>query len=389
MSKAIRCIVAVHISDIHFGAFDSNELIKELKYQFINKIKHLPKLDVIYIQGDLYHYELSLNSAHARNSFNFLDKLMDVAHKKNAKVRIIVGTKSHDFNQLYNITKMRKDVDIRVIGTVQEEELFKNYKVLYLPEEYIKDPEEYYEDYFDVEDNHYNAIVGHGFFEENCFSNHNSETVMKSAPIFNSKQLIRICNGPITFGHDHSATHIKKRIFYTGSFSRWCHGEEDPKGFFISLNNVYNENFKIVPVQNIMARKYITRSITKLLKKYDIETIIEVINDFMEINNIYNFRLTTHEVDNNVIMGKISILQNHFRNNKNISLVVKKNTMYSSEDDIDEEELEKYDYLFDDGIETEEKVSTFINEEFDYTISEDRVNDILNGNIIKIINDRL
>ena len=389
MSKTLRCRVSAHISDVHFGAFDSDELLKELRYQFLNKLKHLPQLDVIYIQGDLYHYELSLNSKHARNSFTFIDLLLQLAYEKNAKVRIIVGTRSHDFNQLNNIMSMRKDVDIRVINRVQEEELFTDYKVLYLPEEYIKDPQEYYYDYFNVDDGYYNAIVGHGFFEENCFSNHNSETVMKAAPIFNSKELIRICSGPITFGHDHSATHIKKKIFYTGSFSRWCQGEEEPKGFFISINNVYNENFKIIPVQNIMARKFVSRTITKLLKKYEVETIINIINEYMEIHNIFNFRLIAFEVNDSVIMTKLSILQSHLRNNKNINLVIKKNSITIDEDDLNDQILEKYDYLFDDGIELEEKVSTYINTEFDYNISDERVDEILNGNIIKLINDRM
>ena len=389
MSKKLRCIVSAHISDVHFGAFDSDELLKELKYQFLNKLRHLPQLDVIYIQGDLYHYELSLNSKHARNSFTFLDLLLQIAYEKNAKVRIIVGTRSHDFNQLNNIMSMRKDVDIRVINRVQEEELFTDYRVLYLPEEYIKDPDEYYYDYFNVDDGYYNAIVGHGFFEENCFSNHNSETVMKAAPIFNSKQLIRICNGPITFGHDHSATHIKKKIFYTGSFSRWCQGEEEPKGFFISINNVYNENFKIIPIENIMARKFVSRTITKLLKKYEVETIINIINEYMEIHNIFNFRLIAFEVNDSSIMTKLSILQSHLRNNKNINLVIKKNSMVIDEEEINDEILEKYDYLFDDGIELEEKVSTYINTEFSYNISNERVDEILNGDIIKLINDRM
>lgn len=389
MSKKLRCIVSAHISDIHFGAFDSDELLKELRSQFINKLKHLPQLDVIYIQGDLYHYELSLNSKHARNSFTFIDELLQVAFDKKAKVRIVVGTRSHDFNQLNNIISMRKDVDIRVISRVQDEELFEDYRVLYLPEEYIKDPDDYYEEYFNVDDNYYNAIIGHGFFEENCFSNHNSETVMKAAPIFNSKEIIRICSGPITFGHDHSATHIKKKIFYTGSFSRWCQGEEEPKGFFISINNVYNENFKIIPVQNIMARKFISRTITKLLKKYEVETLINIVNDYIEINNIFNFRLIAFEVTDSEIMTKLSILQSHLRDNKNINLVIKKNSICIDEEDVSDEILEKYDYLFDDGIELEDKVSTYINTEFDYEISEERVDEILNGNIIKLINDRL
>ena len=136
-------IVAAHISDIHFGAFDTDILLKELKFNFLKVLKKMPKLDVIFIQGDLYNHELSLNSKGAYNSFKFKDELEDVALDKNSKIRVFKGTRSHDFNQLNNL-KFGNRIDFKIINSVCKEKLFKNYKVLYLPEEYMNNPKKYY-----------------------------------------------------------------------------------------------------------------------------------------------------------------------------------------------------------------------------------------------------
>lgn len=379
-------IVTAHISDIHFGAFDSDDLVKELKYYFLKKIQKMPKLDLIVIQGDLYHYELSLNSRPAFNSFKFISKLQEIAIEKNAKIRVIKGTKSHDYDQLSNI-KFNKKVDLKVINKVTVEEVYKGYRVLYLPEEYVSKPEEYYRYYFDT-DEPYDMIIGHGMVEEVAFKKQESESNIKAAPIFKSDQLIDICKGLISFGHIHTAYFIKNKIFSTGSFSRWCQGEESPKGFFFSLYNTKNSNFRIIPVENKMARKYITKPITKIIMKKKIESLIEAIESFQIKYNIYKLRLKVHEINDPEFIFKLEILKKYFRDNKHIDLDINRLDLG---DDLDEAEdlLEKYDYLFDDEIEMEEKVSIFIKDEFEYEMDSERVDLMINGDIIKTLNEKL
>lgn len=386
MSKNTRVIVAAHISDIHFGAFDSDDLIDELKYYFLRQLKKMPKLDVIFIQGDLYHYELSLNSRAALNSFKFINKLQEIAYEKNAKIRIIKGTKSHDYNQLANI-KFNKRIDLKIIDTVKVEEIFEGYKVLYLPEEYVNDQEEYYGEYLNPI-NKYDVIIGHGMVEEVSFKKFSSEVQLKSAPIFKSKDLINACKGFISFGHIHTSYIIKDKIYYTGSFSRWCHGEEEPKGFYFSLYSTKNNNYKIIPVENKMAYKFITKHITKIIMNRKVEDVIDIIESYQIKKNIKKLRLKIKEVNNKDFMLKLELLKKYFRNNKNIDLDIT-SLIIDDEDENIEEFLDRYDYLFDKKMTTEETISTFINNEFDYELSVERIDELLHDDIIKKINEKL
>ena len=52
--------VEAHIADLHFSAFDPKEQYKILKEQFIDVIDQYPKLDIISVDGDIYHHKLFL-----------------------------------------------------------------------------------------------------------------------------------------------------------------------------------------------------------------------------------------------------------------------------------------------------------------------------------------
>ena len=380
-------IVAAHIGDIHFGAFDTDILLRELKHKFIKPMKKMPKLDVIFIEGDLYNHELSLNSKGAYNSFKFKEMLEEVAYKQSAKIRAIKGTKSHDFNQLKNL-KFGNKVDFQVINKVCKEKLFDDYKVLYLPEEYMKDPEEYYKDYLDVKDDYYDVIIGHGSFEETSFNNFNSESQISTAPIFNSKKICKICRGLISFGHIHDAVILRNQIYYTGSFSRWCYGEENPKGFYFSLYNTETGHYKIVPVINTMARTFITKNMTKYILNNPIEKIIRKIEKLLYVDYVDNLRIKIKEINDKEFLTKLDILKNYFSSNNHIVIDIKK--LNNISDDIEEEKelINKYSYLFED-LSVEEQSTRFINEEYGYEITKEKVEDILNKDIIKLINDEI
>ena len=111
-----KALIMVHIGDIHFGAFDSERLYKELKYEFIKKIKRLPRIDLLSINGDLFDRDLSMNTNHAYYLMRFLDDLYKLARKGFIdKIRIIKGTKSHDHDQLDSII-IPEDIDIKIFS---------------------------------------------------------------------------------------------------------------------------------------------------------------------------------------------------------------------------------------------------------------------------------
>ena len=78
----METLISVHIGDIHFGAFDSEVLYNELKQECLNKLKKLPRIDLIIIDGDFFHKELSFNDMHTFYVLKFWNKLVKIARRK-------------------------------------------------------------------------------------------------------------------------------------------------------------------------------------------------------------------------------------------------------------------------------------------------------------------
>ena len=87
-----------HISDIHFGVFDPAKQYEILKNQFIDRIKLLD-LDLISINGDLFHHKFMSNSDAVMYALKFVDELVQVCRTKQCTLFILHGTPSHDANQ--------------------------------------------------------------------------------------------------------------------------------------------------------------------------------------------------------------------------------------------------------------------------------------------------
>ena len=250
--------VGVIVADLHCGAFDANIWYEELNNGLIKNLKKMPILDFLIIAGDFYHSKISVNSKHAKVGLKIFTKIVKICKEKNAKLRIIKGTESHDNKQLEMLESLEElsDCDIKFIYTVEKEWLFSDLKILYLPEEYINDMNEYYQEFFNE---HYNYIVGHGLVDKAAFiaSIQESETTHPKAPIFKVKQLESICYGPIYFGHVHK--HMRIGNFrYVSSYSRWSFGEEEDKGYYITYFSPGTGNFKDEFIKNKYARNFDT-----------------------------------------------------------------------------------------------------------------------------------
>ena len=157
----------VNISDIHIGKKDDIRLEKELKI-FLDYVNdNFKKIDILTISGDLFDRVLTANEYGTVLAINFVKSLLEVTSKNNIPFRIIKGTRSHDFNQLdilKFLSKENKEL-FRIIEKNEHEEI-KGYKVLYLPEEYPTDYDDFYkENLLSVEDNTYDIILGHGMID--------------------------------------------------------------------------------------------------------------------------------------------------------------------------------------------------------------------------------
>jgi len=383
---ADKTYVGVVIADIHGGAFKAEDLIYELDESFIKYLKSLKILDFVVIAGDLFDNKLSLNSDHTKYLFVFLRKLIDICIKHNAKLRIVKGTEFHDNKQL-DILKFlaNSNCDIKVIETVADEELFEDFNVLYIPEEYVQDKDEYYKEYFNQSDK-YDMIFGHGLINEVAFvaKLQESEVTMARAPIFKSDTLLDICKGPIFFGHIHKSQCIKERIYYVGSFSRWIFGEEEPKGFFTVAYTPHTSNYDIEFIENKHAKKFDTMTIDYNSSFYrtdetqQIEYIVNLVNNIKvdRLRIVFNI---PEDYPNPILLT--NLINDIFIKYKNIKTVVNNN----SKEKIKKREMEEkiktllstYDFIFDKATPTEEKLSRFIKIKFNKNISYDKMRDYL------------
>jgi DNA repair exonuclease SbcCD nuclease subunit len=366
------------ISDIHIGSIKAKKLKEELYKGFIKYLQEKDNINYIVITGDLFDTKLSMNSEHAKLVFSFIRDLINICTERNIKLRIIKGTEYHDNNQLDLLLSIKHDeCNMRIINTVTEEELFTGYNVLYIPEEYLTDKDEYYKEYFTKPNGYYNMIFGHGMINEVAFiaSVQESALTMSRAPIFKSEDLLRISSGLCFFGHIHTHQVIKDRIVYVGSYSRYSFGETEPKGFILT------DGIEFELIENKEADTYNTH-ILNVYNDFD-KTNIDDINKMIEDSSCDNLRLIFNIDESHENSKYISdILKDVFGKLKNVKIIIKNNVINGLKKKESDERIKnlmiKYDFIFDKGMSMEEKLVKFIKLKYDVVISIDHIYEYLN-----------
>lgn len=240
----------VVISDIHLGILDVNECFEILEKRFINYCKE-KKPDIIVLNGDITHSQVSLNSLVAKIFYKFINMLIEL----NTTILYVNGTRSHDADQIDSFAfKISDKFRIYKNATI---DYIHGLKLLILPEEYIISDkiESYYKDLINQK---YDYVFGHGTFSHVSYiHNINKMNVKKltSKTWDYERDFKDKIYGSIVFGHIHTYDNLDK-FYYTGSFFRFCHNEEEDKGFmhFIynkekreneSVNFIINEDAKV------------------------------------------------------------------------------------------------------------------------------------------------
>lgn len=230
------------LADIHIGSIiDTNYVYSTITSIFDKELlEH--HTDAVVILGDYFDRLFKANEDYVALSVNVMSYLVRLCRKNHTKLRMIYGTDSHEMNQyrLFNYFLSSRSVDIKLITTATEEELFDGVNVLYLPEEYMKDKHEFYKNTI-YSGKHYNYIFGHGTIIEGMpnfqavlkqeFDNNNEAKV----PKFKIQELSPIAD-IVAFGHIH-IPYDNGNIHYIGSLFRDSFGEEQPKRYGIIENN--------------------------------------------------------------------------------------------------------------------------------------------------------
>lgn len=375
------------VGDVHFGYYPPELLYKEFNLIIDAVEKYQP--DCVVIAGDYYDTKLSMASAHSVYSIKAFSNLIKKCEEMNIKVRQIKGTNSHDpENQLKNLAQIANSsrCDYKLILTVDEEELFPGFKVLYIPEEYIDDKDNYYALYFK---NRYQGIFGHGMFEETNFSSETKFKSMRKYPVFNSNDMETICEGPIVFGHIHKSQKIRERIYYTGSLVRSRFGEEEAKGFYFVEYDTDTKESVFEFIENEGTMKYDTIEVNTDNNIFN-SPINEQINYFKKLINDYKrdylrikIYLPEDMINSSVLVDNLSVI---FNGMKDVKIVIYDNSKIKLDKELKEKVnllMDKYNFIFDKSVGYDIKIQEYIKLKTGKEISLERIRSMISGNPIK------
>lgn len=374
-----KAYVGIAIGDLHCGAFDASTWYTEMEHCFLKRIEEMPILDFIVFCGDLLDDKISMNSDHAKFLMMFLIRTIAVCKEKGTKWRIFKGTESHDNKQLEMIESMliSSGCDIKVFHTVESEWLFNDLHVLYIPEEYLEDKDAYYADAFSKT---YDMIFGHGLVQEalHMAAKQESELTMPKAPVFKTDDLLAICKGPIFFGHVHNKIVIKKRFHYTNSPSRWAYGEEEDKGYYVVCYSPESYEFKTEYIVNTWARKFETLEVEcspSFSVDEQIKYLITLVDNISDSREFLRLEVNIPEDHTSPVL-LTTMLNQIFSKYKKFKLKINNKSNSKQTTEMQKKIkilLEKYGFLFDTRMPTEEKICRFIKEKYDRNISLDRM----------------
>lgn len=298
MTKKNDTLNYVVLADVHIGKKDDKKLKEELDSHFFDFIRSTHKesgLDLIVIAGDLFDRVLRFNEYSGLLAIDFMTNLEEFCFDNNIYLRILKGTKSHDYSQLDVFTNLEEQFsNFKIIRKVATESLIikdKEFKILYLPEEYPSDPTSYYEEYFDVKKNTYDLTFGHGMIDFVAFTGYedDSENEAKGTPTHEAKTLMKITAGPVIFGHIHDFKEYKDQVYYPGSFTRYSFDTQEDKGFlYVEVDMTNSAKYEVSFYENDSAPTYGVIFIDELDYK-DSNDLIRLVNkmrkdfDFVKI----------------------------------------------------------------------------------------------------------
>lgn len=355
----------VNISDIHIGKKDDMKLKDELEI-FFDYLKNTENIDMITISGDLFDRVLTANEYGTTLALEFIQRLIDL-YVPEIDIRIIKGTRSHDFNQLdiLKVFKEKAGSHFKIIEK-NEVEVFNGYRILYLPEEYPTDYDDFYkENLLGVEDKVYDFIIGHGMIDFIAFTGYedDSENRVHGTPTHKANDLIRVTKGPIIFGHIHEKQEYKDKIYYTGSYSRYSFDTPSEKGFMVfDIDDDDPSKFKMTFIENTKAPTYAVLDIDKL----NLEGVDDHVKYIKELSDKYDFvKIKTGNKANLDIARALT--------EKDSSIKVQSVNKEKETIKVDP----KYEYILKKELPLNETIRKFMSEEYDKDIDLDFISKVI------------
>ena len=348
----------VSIADIHAGAMDPAFMYNTLKEQFVDKIVTID-FDILAICGDIFDSKFMSNNPIIMYTLQLMDDLVNLCASKNATLIIISGTQSHDNGQLILFYKYLSDprIDFRIVEDIRFEYI-KGLKVLCLPEKYGVPIETYNKVLF--ESGAYDLVLMHGTIKGSIYGADMEKLDSTHSAVF-SLRSFKNCGGLVLAGHVHKPGCFEEYMYYNGCPIRYKFGEEETKGFLVTLYNPYSRMHytELIPIDSYI---YKTIDIDHLINS-DPKDIINHIKNIKEEQGIDFIRIKfTDSTDN------MEVVKNYFRNNGTVKFqeTGKKEKQTQAVDEVVLERMNEYSYILDDNLTGYEKFTRYINQNEGY-----------------------
>lgn len=271
------------LSDVHLGHHNTptSHILRNLRREFPDT-EETGKLDTIYIVGDLFDRLLTAPDPDVGAIKLWLFSFLTMCARRDIQVRVLEGTKSHDWGQNKLVEQVKElaniQVDLKYIDTLSIEynERY-GIHVLYVPDDWRPDTDTTWMEVLQLLQAHGLEKVDYAFVHGSF--DHQLPPLVKS-PKHLGDRYLSITKHYICVGHVHIHSVYGMRLLANGSFDRISHGEEEAKGHWrVAVGG--EDGDEIVFVENKGAQLYKTIDCTGLTVEEALKKL-EVVKDFPE-----------------------------------------------------------------------------------------------------------
>lgn len=351
-------LTMITISDIHFGVIDPKFMYKTLTRDFTNRIANI-SFNILAICGDLFDMKMMSNNPAISYAIQFISDLVAICSSKNATIILLDGTQSHDNGQLSLFYHYLADpsIDFRIIENIQFEDI-QGMRVLCIPERYGIPEDEYKNILFNSKG--YDFCILHGTYKGSFHGTDIATLNSNHAPVFGIGHFEN-CSGPIFMGHYHIAGCYDEHAYYNGSALRFRFGEEQPKGYLVTVFDKLSRRYYTELIQ-IHSHIYETINIDDIMNR-DPKEIIEYIKNQKISRGIDYIRIQFNNPNENM-----EIVKNYFRNYSNYKLqdLSVKDRQIQQMDQEMLRQNEQYSYLTDNSLSDYDKFVKYVNQNEGY-----------------------
>ncbi len=246
------------VSDIHLGhrRNSASSIVKALNVAFPGDAE-TAQLDAIFLAGDVFDRLIDLPNEDVVVIQLWVARLIRLCSEFNIKLRVLEGTRSHDWGQSGIFTTVAEQlalpIDLQYIRTLHIEYMADfGLNILYMPDDLPHGAAHTLEQAKELLKSkglaYADLAIMHGSFE------YQLPEVARSPATHSSAEWLQIVRGPLFIGHVHIPSSYD-RIHAQGSFDRLTHNEEHPKGHLrceLESDGTYRVKF----VENKLARIY-------------------------------------------------------------------------------------------------------------------------------------